>query len=306
MRANRERFPHPNPKIRQQKKLLPDLLAYIQEEVTVPWHRYCIKNLADLTIEFARNELISIILPSAVEASNGIVSNDEQGGKKESKHNEEAKNEDEIDKNKKNNRLQRKKADCLLSVYLESPISLSTTLRWLRRLGFPYGARKITFFVDGHERPNVVFHSNYFCENNYLSKLETQCHPWVQKKTAENCKREKTHEEFIENAEGYHHLSNDNIQMVEFHVDNHIFLHSVAKEMRYGLMGGNMGVRKPELPSKPPMILGQMRVFSISFYSATDNGLDLKEACASAKDRWFDFDVISNSIARNGVWAKPE
>ena len=69
LRANRERFPHPNPKIYKQKRPLPDLLAYFQEEVTVPWHQYCIENLADVTIEFARNELISKILPRATEAN---------------------------------------------------------------------------------------------------------------------------------------------------------------------------------------------------------------------------------------------
>jgi hypothetical protein len=57
------------------------------------------------------------------------VSNDERGDNKGSKRNEEAKNEDETDKNEMNNRLQRTKANCLLSVYLESPISLSTTWR---------------------------------------------------------------------------------------------------------------------------------------------------------------------------------
>ncbi len=84
-------------------------------------------------------------------SNNGIVSNDERGGNEESMSNEEAKNEDETDKNEKKNRLQRTKADCLLSVYLEAPISLSTTWRWLRCLGFSYDAQKKTYFVDGHE-----------------------------------------------------------------------------------------------------------------------------------------------------------
>ncbi|KAI2514285.1 hypothetical protein MHU86_178 [Fragilaria crotonensis] len=195
LRANRERFPHPNPKIHKQKKPLPDLLAYFQEEVTVPWHQYCIENLADLTIELARNELISKILPRATEANNGIVvTNDEERGgtNEEYKQNVEDNEDDETD-NDKNNRLQRTKADCLLSVYLESPISLSTTWRWLRRLGFSYDARKKTFFVDGHERPNVVFHRNQFCKD-YLSKLEPRCHRWIQvtRETAENWKREKS------------------------------------------------------------------------------------------------------------------
>ena len=137
------------------------------------------------------NELISM------EASNGIVSNDGRGSNEESKHNEKVKNEDKTDENEKNNRLQRTKADCLVSVYLESPISLSTTWRSLRRLGFSYDAQKKTFFVDGHKQPNVVFQRNQFCKN-YLSKLEPRFHWWIQvtKNTAENWKREKMPAEF--------------------------------------------------------------------------------------------------------------
>jgi hypothetical protein len=44
LRANREHFPLPDPKIRKQKKPLPDLLEYFREEITVPWVRYCISN----------------------------------------------------------------------------------------------------------------------------------------------------------------------------------------------------------------------------------------------------------------------
>ena len=229
LRANRERFPYPNPKIHKQKKALPDLLAYFQEEITIPWHQYCIENLADLTIELARNELITKILPSAIEAaSNGIVMSNERGGRGEdeqsNKHNERDNEEVTGNDDNTNNRLQQNKADCLLNLYLESPISLSTTWRWLRRLGFSYDARKKTFFVDGHERPNVVFNRNQFCKD-YLSKFKPRCHRWIQvtKETAENWKREKKSSDFNDNAKGYSYLSDDNIEMVEFHVDDHAF-----------------------------------------------------------------------------------
>ena len=116
---------------------------------------------------------------------------------------------------------------------------------------------KSTFFVDGHERPNVVFRRNEFCKE-YLSKLEPRCHRWIQvtKETAERWRREKTKpSEFNVYAKGYSYLSEDNIEMVEFHVDNQDFLHDVANEMGYGAMGGNLSVRKPS--NKPLMILGQ-------------------------------------------------
>ena len=62
MRANREHFPLPNPKIHKQKNPLPDLLDYFREEITLPWLEYCIENLANLTVELAHNELITKII----------------------------------------------------------------------------------------------------------------------------------------------------------------------------------------------------------------------------------------------------
>ena len=135
LRANREHFPHPNPKV-YNKKPLPDLLAYFQEEITIPWQQYCIEKLADLTIELARNELITKILPKAFEASSVVT--DEDGVDEESSMDN---GEEKGTGNK--SRVQRIK-DCLLNVHMEFPISLSTTWRWLRRLGFSYNARRKT------------------------------------------------------------------------------------------------------------------------------------------------------------------
>ncbi|KAI2500759.1 hypothetical protein MHU86_13738 [Fragilaria crotonensis] len=45
-------------------------------------------------------------------------------------------------------------------------------------------------------------------------------------------------------------------EMIEFHVDDFDFLHSVAEEMGFGMFGGNLSVRKP-LGLKPLMIFGQ-------------------------------------------------
>jgi hypothetical protein len=56
---------------------------------------------------------------------------------------------------------------------------------------------------------------------------------------------------------GYTYLSEDGSDMVEFHVDDHDFLHDIAKEMGYSSMEMNLSaVRKPE-SSKPLMIFGQ-------------------------------------------------
>jgi hypothetical protein len=63
LRANREHFPLPDPKIHKQQRPLPDLLEYFHEEITLPWVGYCNTNLATLTVESARNELIIKIIP---------------------------------------------------------------------------------------------------------------------------------------------------------------------------------------------------------------------------------------------------
>jgi hypothetical protein len=82
---------------------------------------------------------------------------------------------------------------------------MSTTWRWLRRLGFSYATRKKPFFVDGHERPN---------------KLEPRTHRWIQvrKGAVEKWKAEKRISE--DDTRGYHNNSADNVEMVEFHVDD--------------------------------------------------------------------------------------
>jgi hypothetical protein len=116
LRANREHFPQPNPRIHKQKNPLPDLLEYFQEEITLPWLEYCIENLADLTVELARNELITKIIPNANAPSVSINGVDECTS---------TDCDDKDDENETNTQIQ----NCLLQVYLDFPIFISTT--WL-------------------------------------------------------------------------------------------------------------------------------------------------------------------------------
>jgi hypothetical protein len=151
--------------------------------------------------------------------------------------------------------------DYILKAYLDSPISLTTTWRWLRRLGFHYDNRKKSFFVDGHERPDVVFRRNEFC-SKYLSNLEPRTHRWIQvtKETVEKWKSENKISEDVA-GHGYtycqeQHSGMPGDEMVEFHVDDYDMLDSVAEEMGFGMFWGNLIVRKPP-DVKPIMIFGQ-------------------------------------------------
>ena len=256
LRGNREHFPLPDPKIRKQKKPLPDLLDYFYKEIHVPWVDYCITNLADLTVELARNELITKIIPkcSSRQNDNGEeIDDDDNELEYRPTANEEEKNADE----QQENTTQRKTIrECLLQAYIETPISVTTTWRWLRRLGFHHDSRKKSFFVDGHERPNVVCHRNEFC-SNYLSKLEPRTHRWIQvtRETVEQWKSENRIREDAA-ARGFTYQDDEGTEMVEFHVDDYNFLQQVAEEMGFGIFGGNLSVRKPP-EVKPLMIFGQ-------------------------------------------------
>ncbi len=54
---------------------------------------------------------------------------------------------------------------------LES-MNFSTAWRWMRLLNFKYNSRETaSFFVDGHERKDVVVSQNEFCKS-YLTELE--------------------------------------------------------------------------------------------------------------------------------------
>jgi hypothetical protein len=254
LRANCEHFPLPDPKIRKQKKPLPDLLEYFREEITVPWVSYCISNLADLTVELARNELVTRIIPKCILLESQQDNDDED--ETTTHHNETA---EMFENNNDENQMPKTIKDSILMAYNDKPISMSTAWRWLKRLGFNHCSRRKSFFVDGHERPDVVFYRNEFC-TNYLSKLEPRTRRWIQvtKETVERWKLEKR----IPNDEsaatrGYTYRDQTSGEdMIEFHVDDFDFLHSEADEMGFGAAGGNLSIRKPP-NTKPLMIFGQ-------------------------------------------------
>ena len=93
-------------------------------------------------------------------------------------------------------------------------MSLTTTWRWMRLLGFQYDTRKKSFYVDGHERGDVVATRSTFCKR-YLTEFEPFCQRWVQLSVTEAKSIDGIEIEF-----GYlHHDIVNNKDMLEFHVD---------------------------------------------------------------------------------------
>ena len=143
--------------------------------------------------------------------------------------------------------------DVLITRYTNKPISETTGWRWLKRLGFRYHIRKKSFYVNGHERPDVVVHRNEFTKE-YFSALEPRCFRWIQFTEAE-VKAMKEDGKIEQDDDRGYKYTKDGVNMVEFHVDNYSFLHDVAEERGYQF-GGKLSVRKPERVN-PLIIFGQ-------------------------------------------------
>ena len=73
--------------------------------------------------------------------------------------------------------LQYTKLDLLRHYGLYS-LSMSTAWRWMKALGMRYCERKKNYYVDGHEREDVVL-SRWIFIKSYFAK-ENRMHRWIQ------------------------------------------------------------------------------------------------------------------------------
>lgn len=93
-------------------------------------------------------------------------------------------------------------------------MSFTTAWRWMRLLGFKYDTRRKSFYVDGHEREDVVAHRNAFCKN-YLTVLEPRCRRWIQLPLSEAATIKTLDTDF---GHHFYDIISDETR-VEFHVD---------------------------------------------------------------------------------------
>jgi hypothetical protein len=120
----------------------------------------------------------------------------------------------------------------------------------MRLLGFHYDTRKKSFYVDGHEREDVVANQNQFCRE-YLTEFEPYCRRWVQM-TIEDASDIKD----LDLRFGYHYedivAGTSNI---EFHVD--YWNRFVGTEAHQGLRQEATKSIRVSMQAKPIMIIGQ-------------------------------------------------
>jgi hypothetical protein len=161
---------------------------------------YAIKNLASLTIEGVHNFIVSTVLPRLVSTwqkdvaastsdTSAATCNNLAGGETSN-------------------------INAFLTAHRLESLSLTTAWRWMRLLGFHYDARKKSFYVDGHEREDVVADRTSFCKR-YLTEYEPYCRRWVQLSMNE-AKIIKD----LDVSFGYHYIDiRTGAPWIEFHVD---------------------------------------------------------------------------------------
>jgi hypothetical protein len=182
-----EVFLHPNIAARAGKKPLPPLLdAYpIAKEML---QMYTKTNLLGLTVDMVFEHVQQHILPRtyAVWLSEQV-------------------SEQASSDNKDNHSYQ-----SFLQAHRLLKFTPQTALNWMKRLGMRYDTNKKTYYVDGHERTDVIQSRKEFCKR-YLDEYEPRCLRWIQ------LPEELANHYNLEPAFGYKYTAADNTPMVEYH-----------------------------------------------------------------------------------------
>lgn len=147
-RASR-RFPHPNPNVMLGKKAMPPFLEAFPEMVE-QLRQFCMTNLPTLSIEKVHGFIHEKALPARLKEWNETQT--------------------------KNGHPQEDISQFIGRYGLKN-VSITTTWRWMHHIGLSYSTRKKSYYVDGHEREDVVVERVAFCKR-YLTQYEPRCLRW--------------------------------------------------------------------------------------------------------------------------------
>ena len=202
---------------RQHKSNLPIFLAH-NPDIVKDIFDFCKTNITTLTVESLHSHIHEALIPKLTETI-----------KKE--RNDSEYNSDKL-----------KVAFCVRS------LSIQTVYNWMIKLGFRYEPRKKSYYVDTHETPENVKYRAQFIRRYF--EYEIRSFRWVSIPKSEALKMIEKGE--LEKELGYHYTQNG-IDYIEYHVDDHVHFQDIGNNLPYG---GNLSVRKPH-DCKPLMILGQ-------------------------------------------------
>ena len=112
-------------------------------------------------------------------------------------------------------------------------ISFSSSYRWITELGFIYNEQKQCYYIDGHDREDVVENRNVLIKKYF--KLELECYRWVQilKSIAEQLENEETN---LPKNCSYQYVDSQGNEMREYHVDTNNVLENYIhpNNQKYG------------------------------------------------------------------------
>ena len=217
MFRNLESFPHPNLYVQCGKRPLPRLLE-IYPDAKDQIISFGVKNLATLTIEGIHDFIVSIVIPRLAsvwqeDQKAATISANHTSGRPATSTSVDGYIETPVDSIRQEEGNQELTSAFLKAHGLES-MSFTTAWRWMRLLNFKYDTRKKSFYVDGHEREDVVENRKEFCKR-YLTELEPYCTRWIQVS-----KEDASMINDLDLRLGHSYFDIlKNIDMLEFHVD---------------------------------------------------------------------------------------
>ena len=141
--------------------------------------------------------------------------------------------------------------DTILEEHGLTNLCKKTVLNWMTTMGFKYSPKQKSYYVDGHERPEVVSHRKQYVSDYVRNEIRT--FRWIQLPENEVNKLEEMWSDFSKN-DGYKYVHSENgVTMFEYHVDTHECLDSMVKDTPHG---GYLSVRRDK-NKKPLVMCGQ-------------------------------------------------
>ncbi len=135
---------------------------------------------------------------------------------------------------------------------------LETVYRWMNVLGFKYEPRKKHFYVDSHNKPEVLAYRDNDWSPRYFER-EYRMHRWIQLRSDEVQHLIDAGE--IAESKGFH-FKIDGIPYIKYHVnDNPSFLDLGSKAH---VFGGNLSVPMPR-GLLPILLFGQDKALFRNF-----------------------------------------
>ena len=233
-----ENFPHPNPYVQCGKWPMPKLFeAFPSAKDDIA--SFAVRKLATLTIEEVHEFISTLLIPKLMiewkkDNANNLCCDDVV----ETRNLDNGASADDTS------------MQLFLNAHGLKTLSMHTVWRWMHLLGFKHDSRKKSFYVDGHERDDVVDSRRVFCRK-YLTEYEPRCRRWIQLSQEEAKVIEGIDIEF-----GFCYDSAfTNEPWVEFHVDYWEARTRESHDLRSSKIP-DMSIRSPQ-GTRPIMIVGQ-------------------------------------------------